>query len=70
MFGGWFGVFLTDSEFRLRNILADFLLNKSVLARRKKGFYTNCPPKNEEIGDNLYLAAQNFKLFSIIQKSK
>jgi hypothetical protein len=45
-----------------------FPSNKSVSANREKGFYTSRLPKNEEILSifYLYLAAQNFKLFSKI----
>jgi hypothetical protein len=45
-----------------------FSSNESAPANRKKGFYTSLLPKNEEIGKAfLYLAAQNFELFSKIQ---
>ncbi len=39
-------------------------MNKSVLANRKKGFYTNRVPKKQEVVAFLYEAAQNFEVFS------
>jgi hypothetical protein len=39
MFGERFGLFQTGADYGLRSTLEDFLLNKSVPANRKKGFY-------------------------------
>jgi hypothetical protein len=50
MFGARFGVSQMGAEYGLRRTSADFFINKSVPANRKKGFYTSHLPKNEEIG--------------------
>jgi hypothetical protein len=39
----------------------------SAPANRKKGFYTNRVPKKQELEAFIYIAAQNFELFSNIQ---
>jgi hypothetical protein len=48
------------------NTLANFFIKKGAPANRKKGFYTNRVPKKQEVRGFLYLAAQNFELFSNI----
>jgi hypothetical protein len=44
-----------------------FSSNKSAPANRRKGFYTNRDPNKQEVGGFLYLAAQNFEIFSNFQ---
>jgi hypothetical protein len=46
-----------------------FSSNKSTPANRKKGFYTNRNPNEQEVGFiSVYEAVQNLEVFSNIQK--
>jgi hypothetical protein len=65
MFGGRFGVSKTDAKDDLCGTLADFSSNKSASANRKKRFYTNRLPKNEEIGRSNLVGTVPLKVHKI-----
>jgi hypothetical protein len=59
MIGAWFGVYQTVSEDGLRSTRAVFFSsNENAPVYRKKGFYTSCMPKNEEIGEIFVLKSK------------